>query len=259
MSVSRLPNGMVPYGPGGVVASVPRLSMAGPSATRAQSFNPAQQQPAAPQSRLYIHHISADSLGPWMLLRQTCLPADLVFVDPTRAETQDPGFLAMNPMGELPVFVSPDGTVVWEPNTILRYICEKFPAAEHFYPRDVNLRGRVDMALDWRQSTLMPALEKVAYPYLGFSKDKSRINEGKADLDQNLRVLTDFFLRETPFIGGSIPSIADYSVALPLLYLYGTDYRLSPKVRDYLETLAGATPAWNEVTENLKNFMATLK
>lgn len=32
-----------------------------------------------------------------------------------------------------------------------------------------------------------------------------------------LQVLTDFYLRETPFIGGLTPCIADYSVALPLL------------------------------------------
>eukprot|EP00667_Euglena_gracilis_P017139 EG_transcript_18028 len=209
--------------------------------------------------KLYVHRISADSLAPWMLLREKGIKCEVIAVDPTRGETHDPDFLAMNPMGQLPVFVGPDSSVIWESNTILRYICEKWPYAERFYSRDVNLRGRIEMALDWKQSTLMPSLMKVAYPYLGFSKDKSQINDGKVALDQNLKVLTDFFLRETPFIGGIEPCIADYAIALPLLYLYVTEYRTSPKVREYLETLAAKTPSWNEVTEDLKNFMSTLK
>lgn len=194
-----------------------------------------------------------------MLLKESGIPFELIILDPTRGETHTPDFLAMNPMGKLPVFVGPDGTVVWETNTIMRYICEKYAMAEKFYPREVNLRGRVEMALDWRQSVLMPSLMKVTYPYLGFSKDKSQINDGKLALDRDLKVLTDFFLRETPFIGGSLPCIADYAIALPLLYLYATDYRTPAKVRDYLETLASRTPCWNEVTEDLKNFMSTLK
>lgn len=74
-----------------------------------------------------------------------------------------------------------------------------------------------------------------------------------------MKVLTDFFLHETPFIGGTAPCIADYAIALPLLYLYATDYRTPSKVREYLETLASKTPSWNGVTEELKNFMSSLK
>ena len=44
-----------------------------------------------------------------------------------------------------------------------------------------------------------------------------------------------------------MPCIADYAIALPLLYLYVTDYRTPGKVREYLETLASKTPSWNEV------------
>jgi glutathione S-transferase len=209
--------------------------------------------------KLYVQKISCNCLGPWLLLKESGIPFELVVVDITKGDSHTPEFLALNPMGKVPVFVGHDGMVVWESNTIMRYICEKYPVPDHFFPRDVNLRGRVEMALDWRQSVLMPNLCKVAYPQLGFSKDSSRIQEGKEALNKDLKVLTDFFLHETPFIGGTMPCIADYAIALPLLYLYVTDYRTPGKVREYLETLASKTPSWNEVTLELKNFMSSLK
>jgi len=207
--------------------------------------------------RLYIHPIAADSLGPWMVLKEAGIPAELIIVDPIHGETNTSDFLAMNPTGKLPVFVGTDGAVIWGTNSVLRYLAERYPQAEHFYPRDANLRGRVEMALDWRFTSLLPPLQKVTYPALGWSGDHERSADAKIVLDGVLRVLTDFYLRETPFIGGLTPCIADYSVALPLLYLYATDYRTPAKVREYLEAIAAKTPCWNEVTEELKNFMTT--
>ena len=114
------------------------------------------------------------------------------------------------------------------------------------------------MALDWRQTVLFPNVAKLSYPALRFSKDRSRVVEGKEALNKDLKVLADFFLRETPFIGGALPCIADYSIALPLVYLYATDYPIPAKIREYLENLASKTPAWNEVTDEIKRYISRL-
>eukprot|EP00995_Heteronema_vittatum_P001560 NODE_1220_length_1032_cov_41.455748_g846_i0.p1 GENE.NODE_1220_length_1032_cov_41.455748_g846_i0~~NODE_1220_length_1032_cov_41.455748_g846_i0.p1 ORF type:complete len:309 (+),score=114.62 NODE_1220_length_1032_cov_41.455748_g846_i0:105-929(+) len=248
----------MPYNdpPIGSVTRIPYDPLPAPS--RYDSMIPYDDQITAPVAKLYIHRLSANCMGPWMLLREAGIPFDLIEVDLTKGDTHTPEFLSMNPMGKVPTYVETDGSVIWESNAIMRYICERHGLAD-FYPREPNLRGRVEMALDWRQTGLYPNLSKVAYPFLGFSKDRSKINEGKNALEKDLKVLTDFFLRETPFIGGALPSIADYSIALPLLYLYSTDYRNPAKVREYLENLASKTPSWNEVTEALKNFMSGMK
>lgn len=235
---------------GGPVQPIPRVIAAEPIV---------HSNEAGPLPKLYIHQLSTNCMGPWMLLREADIAFDLIEVDFTKGDTHTPEFLAMNPMGKVPTYVESDGSVIWESNAIMRYICERHKVPEHFYPRNVNLRGRIEMALDWRQSVLYTDLSKVAYPFLGFSKDKSKIDEGKVALTKDLKVLTDFFLRETPFIGGNLPCIADYAIALPLLYLYATDYRNPPEVREYLENLANKTPSWNEVTDALKEFMYSLR
>eukprot|EP00996_Jenningsia_fusiforme_P002648 NODE_3471_length_970_cov_364.250814_g3186_i0.p1 GENE.NODE_3471_length_970_cov_364.250814_g3186_i0~~NODE_3471_length_970_cov_364.250814_g3186_i0.p1 ORF type:complete len:271 (-),score=24.08 NODE_3471_length_970_cov_364.250814_g3186_i0:90-902(-) len=212
-----------------------------------------------PLPKLYVHKVSCNCLGPWLLLKEAGIPFELVEVDLQRGDTHTPEYLSMNPLGKVPTYLEIDGTVVFESNSIMRFLCEKYVVPEHFYPHDVNLRGRIEMALDWRQTVLYPNVVKVAFPFLGMSKDRTKITEGKQALDKDLKVLTDYFLRETPFIGGALPCIGDYSVALPLLYLYATDYRTPAKVREYLENLASKTPSWNEVTDALKNFMSALK
>jgi glutathione S-transferase len=212
-----------------------------------------------PLPKLYVHKVSTNCLGPWLLLKEAGIPFELIELDLARGDTHTPEFLSMNPMGKVPTYLETDGTVIFESNSIMRFICEKYCVPEHFYPHDVNLRGRIEMALDWRQTVLYPNVVKVAYPSLGMSKDRSKVKEGQLALTKDLKVLTDYFLRETPFIGGALPSIADYSVALPLLYLYSTEYQTPVKVREYLDNLASKTPSWNEVTDALKNFMASLK
>lgn len=192
-------------------------------------------------------------------MKSAGIPFEFVEVDIAEGDNRSLEFLAMNPLGQVPTYAETDGTVIWESNAILRFICDRHIVPRHMYPKEqTNLKGRIEMALDWRQTALYPNIAKLSYPALRFSKDKSRVAEGKEALEKDLKILVEFFLRETPFIGGALPCIADYAVGLPLLYLYATDFAIPYKVREYLENLASKTPAWNEVTEELKRYISRL-
>eukprot|EP00994_Dinema_validum_P001182 NODE_1235_length_1041_cov_194.218750_g946_i0.p1 GENE.NODE_1235_length_1041_cov_194.218750_g946_i0~~NODE_1235_length_1041_cov_194.218750_g946_i0.p1 ORF type:complete len:286 (-),score=32.32 NODE_1235_length_1041_cov_194.218750_g946_i0:133-990(-) len=207
--------------------------------------------------KLYVNKLSANCMGPWILLREANIHFELMDVQMQDCKSAD--FLSMNPMGKVPTYMDSDGSVIWESNSIMRFICEKHNVDERFFPHESNLRGRIEMALDWRQTVLYPDVANVAYPALGWTQDKSKINEGKLALDKHLKILTDFFLRETPFIGGALPCIADYAIGLLLLYLYRAEYRVPTKVRAYVEELAHKTPSWNEVTNALNKYTSNLR
>src|ERR1700741_200526 len=59
-----------------------------------------------------------------------------------------PEFLALNPNAMVPVLVDGDA-VIWESNTIMRYIAAKY-APEGFYPADLVRRAAADQWLDWK-------------------------------------------------------------------------------------------------------------
>jgi glutathione S-transferase len=69
---------------------------------------------------------------------------------------RDPEYLALNPNGVVPTLV--DGTfVLWESNSILRYLAMQYGQASQLYPADPKLRASIDRWLDWSLSTLQPA------------------------------------------------------------------------------------------------------
>ena len=65
--------------------------------------------------------------------------------------TADAAYLGLNPTGKVPTLV--DGvTVVWESNSILRYLCGREGSA--FLPADPSARARVELWMDWQLASL---------------------------------------------------------------------------------------------------------
>ena len=68
----------------------------------------------------------------------------------------DPDYRELNPNGQVPTLV--DGTfVLWESNSILRYLAMQYGASSALYPSEPKLRSSIDRWLDWSLSTLAPA------------------------------------------------------------------------------------------------------
>jgi glutathione S-transferase len=79
--------------------------------------------------------------------------------------TQDAAYLKLNPNGKVPTLVDGD-TVVWESNSILRYICNK-QGSNGFYPADAAARSQVDRWMDWQLASLNN-------PYLGIFREAKK-------------------------------------------------------------------------------------
>jgi glutathione S-transferase len=79
--------------------------------------------------------------------------------------TQDAAYLTMNPNGKVPTLV--DGEeVVWESNTILRYLASRLGAAK-LYPAAPLARSQVERWMDWQLASLNG-------PYLGVFKEAKK-------------------------------------------------------------------------------------
>jgi glutathione S-transferase len=68
----------------------------------------------------------------------------------------EPEYLAMNPNGRIPTLVHGD-FVLWESNSIMRYLVLAQAPGSPLYPQAPKLRASVDRWLDWTLSTLQPA------------------------------------------------------------------------------------------------------
>jgi glutathione S-transferase len=122
---------------------------------------------------------------------------------------QTPEFLARNPNGVIPV-IEDDGTVVWESQSVLRYLAQKYRPND-LYPEEPVARSHIERWLDWHISTLAPALNPVFIALYRTPPEK----RDQAAIDVMIERLAtvmarlDAHLSAQPFIAGASFSIAD--------------------------------------------------
>ena len=69
--------------------------------------------------------------------------------------TREAEYLAMNPNARIPTLVEGD-FVLWESNSIMRYLCLAHGLGTPIYPEAPKQRASVDRWLDWTLSTVQP-------------------------------------------------------------------------------------------------------
>ena len=84
--------------------------------------------------------------------------------------TADDAYLSLNPNGKVPTLVD-DDMVVWESNTILRYLCNR--AGSNLYPDEPAARSRVERWMDWQLSVLIG-------PYMAIFKESKKSPEERS-------------------------------------------------------------------------------
>jgi len=167
--------------------------------------------PMGGMNTLYYSPYSPNSLGPWMLIALNNLPVRGEQIDLMKAQQKEDWFLKINPCHCIPTYRASNGYALWESNAVLRFIVNTFPQLQQWYPLDPHVRGKIDTALDWRQTTLYQKTTRLGYPQLGYSTDTSGQEEAMKGLEADWAVLR-YFLGGFPFIGGLHPSIADISI-----------------------------------------------
>ena len=129
--------------------------------------------------------------------------------------TQDAAYLKLNPNGKVPTLVDGD-TVIWESNTILRYLAAKHKK-ETLYPSELAARTEVERWMDW-------LLAAVNYQYVQVFKDsKKPANERAATFEADAKELAaqlailDGALAGKAWIAGKDFTLADVALG-PIMH-----------------------------------------
>jgi len=131
-------------------------------------------------------------------------------VDILKGETRDEKFLALNPNGQIPVCVTPDGDVLTESNAILYYLA----LGSHYWPQDRLTQTRV---LEWQffeQYSHEPTIAVARFIKLYQGMPENRIAEYEARLKAGYRALSHMeqHLEGNNFLVGDNCSSADISL-----------------------------------------------
>ena len=73
-------------------------------------------------------------------------------------KNKEPAYLAMNPNGLVPTLEEEDGFLLWESNSIVRYLAGKHDKSGVLEPKDPKQRALASQWMDWQLSVAGPAI-----------------------------------------------------------------------------------------------------
>ncbi len=175
----------------------------------------------------------------WMA-KELGLDYQHVKVDFASGETREPGFLALNPNGHVPV-IDDDGFILWESMAINLYLAKKHGAGG-LYPDRLEDEAR---AWQWRvwgmtegeRPGLTAMMNRAVYPEE--KRDKAAADAAEKALAPPLKVLDGVLGRSANLLGESF-TVADLNVASILAWARPAQIDMSafPKVVEWLKNCA---------------------
>jgi glutathione S-transferase len=130
-------------------------------------------------------------------------------------KNNEPEYLAKNPNGLVPTLEEEDGFILWESNTVVRYLAGKHGAGT-LEPTDPKLRARASSWMDWQLSVCAPAIHGLFWGLIRTppeKRDHAHIDEAREKTTAALRML-DTQLAKTAYVAGDTFSMGDIPVGL---------------------------------------------
>lgn len=108
---------------------------------------------------LYLTQGSGNSIKPVLVESQLGLHCHHKYLDVLAGETQQPEFLAINPLGAVPFMVMPDGTGLGESNAIAWFLAEGSP----LMPDSALMRAQAVRWMNFEQTQLEANISPVRF------------------------------------------------------------------------------------------------
>ena len=152
------------------------------------------------------------------------LPHERVDIGGSFGKNNEPAYLAMNPNGLVPT-LEEDGFILWESNSIVRYLAAKFGAGT-LEPAQLRARASASRWMDWQLTVCAPAIHPLFWGLIRTppeKRDHAAITAAKEKMAGVMKIL-DAQLGKSAFVAGDAFSMGDIPVGL-IAYRY---HRLVP-------------------------------
>jgi glutathione S-transferase len=162
-------------------------------------------------------------------------------------KTNEPAYLKMNPNGLVPTVEDGD-TVIWESNTIMRYLASKHGAG-NLYPAELVERTHVERWMDWQAASLSPPMTPLLFGYYRTAPEK-RDMAALADARQKaigMWTILEGALGGNAYIAGKQLTLADICLGIFVhrWHQYPIERPSLPRLKAYYEKL-GERPGYRK-------------
>jgi glutathione S-transferase len=159
---------------------------------------------------------------------------------------RDPEYLALNPNGLVPT-IEDGKVVIWESNTILRYLAAT-RGFDRLHPKDPVERSHVECWMDWQLSVLGPPMGTLLMGYYRTPperRDAAALDTAHTRAIAAWRILADQLKDGKPYVAGKELTLADISLGMFVhrWYSYPVERPSMPHLKAWYDRL-GTRPAY---------------
>jgi glutathione S-transferase len=161
------------------------------------------------------------------------LPHERIDIGGAFGKNNEAEYLAKNPNGLVPTLEEEDGFLLWESNTIVRYLAAKHKAGV-LEPADLRGRALASKWMDWQLSVAGPAITPVFWGMIRTPPEKrnhTAIEEGKKKTTAAMSMM-DAQLGKTAYLAGDAFSYGDIPVGI-MAYRYRQLVPDRPPLRNF--------------------------
>jgi len=161
------------------------------------------------------------------------LPYERIDVGGAFGKNREAEYLAMNPNGLVPTLEEEDGFILWESNSIVRYLAAKHKATV-LEGADLKTRALASKWMDWQLSVCGPALTPVFWGLIRTppeKRDHAAIEDGKKKSTVAFGMM-DEQLGKTAYLGGDAFTYGDIPVGI-MAYRYRQLVPDRPPLRNF--------------------------
>jgi glutathione S-transferase len=190
--------------------------------------------------KVYGHPVSTCTRKVLTTIAENNLSHEFELVDLMTGAHKQPGFLAHQPFGQIPV-IDDDGFELYESRAICRYLDGK--GANKLVPSDAKARALMEQWVSVETSNFTPHAMTFIYQYI-FKRDQGEAALANAEnrLTGALEIM-DAHLAKHPYFAGDAFSLADVS------FMPYVDYVLKTPAKELITKWPNVSAWWNRVSE----------
>jgi glutathione S-transferase len=143
------------------------------------------------------------------------LPHERIDIAGPFGKNREPAYLAMNPNGLVPTLEEEDGFLLWESNSVVRYLAAKHRASV-LQPPDLRGQANASKWMDWQLSVAGPAIFECFWGLIRTPPEKRNmavIDASKKKTTEAMTIL-DNQLGKTAYVAGDAFSYGDIPVGI---------------------------------------------
>jgi glutathione S-transferase len=164
--------------------------------------------------RVFFDLLSQPSRAVYIFLKVNKIPFEAKQVALRKGEHLSEEYGKINPFHLVPA-IDDNGFKLTESVAILKYFADKYQTPDHWYPKDLQRRAKVDCFMAWQHLNLRMYGSMVFQSQLiepmrtGKPVNKKRVANFQSELETVLNKMEQIFLHEDPYLCGSDISIGD--------------------------------------------------